>query len=358
MIRQRGVLVFLIFLGTILSFTSCELPPLPEESSDNGNNGNNNTGQTLPTQQDLIQGVKEISEDLAELARPNRVQAWVSKLIIKSQPGKDMPQIGQMEEGEIAEYLYQRTVRKESFNLRGQNFNEAWILVKNKDGLMGWVHEGGVRFVNPAFEQIVKDLLGPAPRGNQRMATPPTVVPPASQRHILPGKEVGAIKLNTSEVDLIKIYGAGRVKRGQVSLPDGGNEACTILFYNTNEEIRITWKKEDRLQVKAVYFDQEDAGWFSPQGLGSGISMKNLVKVNQAPFVFYGFGWAYGGVVDNWKSGKLAAKSKNFYVVLEPSANASQAILKKYSGQDKFTTNAPELDQLGLRVKQLVVYLD
>ncbi|MCI4669771.1 MAG: SH3 domain-containing protein [Bacteroidia bacterium] len=354
-IQNKPFVFYLIFL-IFFSFSSCELPPLPEEGSNNSTNSTT-TKPDLPSTQEIVQGINDISEDLAELARPNKVQAWVSKLIIKAQPGKDMPQVGQMEEGEIAEYLYQRTVRKESFNLRGQNFNEAWILIKTKEGLMGWVHEGGVRFVNPAFEQIVKDLLGPPPGANQR-SMPQAPVPLASQRQIIPGKQVGAITLNTSEVELIKLYGAGRVKRGKVKLPDGGAEDCTILFYNTNEEIRITWKKEDRLQVKAVYFDQLDAGWFSPMGLASGLPLKEMIKVNQAPFVFSGFGWTYGGVVDNWKTGKLAPISKYFYVILEPTNTARKDILQKYAGQSKFTTNAPELDQLNIRVKRLVVYLD
>lgn len=357
MIKQKHKIVFWLCWAILFALPSCELPPLPEESGKEGST-DNSTGEALPSKKEVVEGIRDISEDLAELARPNKVQAWVSKLIIKAQPGRDMPQVGQMEEGEIAEYLYQRTVRKESFNLRGQNFNEAWILIKNKDGLMGWVHEGGVRYVNPAFEQIVKDLLGPPPGSNRRVMAPQAPIPPASQRQILPGKEVGAITVNTSEVELIKIYGAGRVKRGQVRLPEGNSEECTILFYNTNEEIRITWKKEDRQQVKAIYFEQPDAGWFSPQGLSSGLPLKELIKVNQGPFVFLGLGWTYGGVVDNWKNGELASISKYFYVVLEPSPDAPESILKKYTGQNKFTTNAPELDQLGLKVTRLVVYLD
>jgi len=350
-IRIYSILLVFAFFAIIYS---CDLPPIPDQ---NTSTTDTTRQRNLPDTKELVEGLQAISEDVAELARPNKVQAWVDKLIVKAQPGKEMPQVAQMSEGEIAQYLYQRTVSKTSFELRGQDFREAWILIKTKDGVMGWVHEGGVRYINPAFEQIVEDLLGPPPGSNQR-SMGPSLPPPASQRQIIPGKQVGPITVNTSETDLISIYGATRVMRGQVLLPEGKPEPCTVIFPNTREEIRITWKKEDRQQVKAIYFDQADANWYSPQGLSSGLGFKELIKVNQGPFVFFGFDWDYGGVVDDWKSGKLAPLSKYFYVVLSPSPQAPASVLKPYRGNNRFTTNAPQLEKLGIQVSRLVVYLD
>ena len=178
MTRQNRHIVIFLILANFAIFQSCELPPPPDQA---GGTPSSNSQPTHPSAGEVVEGLQAISEDVAELARPNKVQAWVDKLIVKAQPGKDMPQVATMEEGEMATYLYQRTVRKESFNLRGQQFNEAWILINTQNGVMGWVHEGGVRFVNPALEQSIQDLLGPPPSSGRRMAQAP-VIPPASHR--------------------------------------------------------------------------------------------------------------------------------------------------------------------------------
>ncbi|MEO0900273.1 MAG: hypothetical protein AAFY71_27940 [Bacteroidota bacterium] len=340
-----------------VGMSGCQLPPLPDQNGQN--NGGSGQGQVqAPTTEEVVETFQALSEEVAELAKPNKVQAWVSKLIVKAQPGKDMPQIAQMEEGEIAQYLYQRTVRKEKFNLRGQDFNEAWILIKTQNDVIGWVNEGGVRYISPEFEQLIRDLLGPPPGSNARVSRGAVEIPPASQRHIIPGKSVGAITLNTSETDLINLYGGVRVVRGTVNKAGGEKEVATVVFPNTKDEIRITWKKEDHKQIKAIYFDQPDGSWFSTTGLTNGLPLKELIKVNKGPFVFDGFGWTYGGVIEDWKNGALSRYGKYFYIMLDTAPTADQKVLKKYKGQTKFTTNGPDLDKLGVYVKRLVVYLD
>ena len=352
---MKAFLRFSLLLAISLAVFACEPPP-------NGQGGQ--TGQpALPniniddkTIGNLVDGFNELSQEFTEMNRPAQCQAWVENLIIKAQPGKDMPQVGTLKEGEVVEYLYQRTVRKTEFKLRGQRFVEPWILIKTKDGLMGWVHEGGVRFVEANFLEL---LLGPVanPNANQRTRGPQAVSNDASNHLIVPGKSVGPIKLTTSETELISIYGPGNVSRGSVTKPGGGQEACTIVGTGTAAEIRITWKSDQRDRIKAVYFLQPKSPWYTQQGLHVGMPWLDLIKSNQAPVSFYGFDWDYSGTISSWRGGKMARYEKYFYVVLQPQ-QAPEVLMRKFQGNQVFTTNAEGVPGLNLAVQQIVVYLD
>jgi len=159
------IIFFLIFL----SF-GCQIP-----------DPNTGSGATSQLNDGFVEELVELGTEVQEMAKPNKVRAWVSKLIVKAQPGKEMPQVGLMEEGEVAEYLYQRTVRKSEFSLRGQRFYQPWILIKTQSGVMGWVHEGGVSYLTPDYEQILNDLLNT--KTNARQAAPKD---PAVDRLIVP----------------------------------------------------------------------------------------------------------------------------------------------------------------------------
>ncbi|MEO1804147.1 MAG: hypothetical protein AAFU33_05015 [Bacteroidota bacterium] len=331
------IIFFLIFL----SF-GCQIP-----------DPNTGSGATSQLNDGFVEELVELGTEVQEMAKPNKVRAWVSKLIVKAQPGKEMPQVGLMEEGEVAEYLYQRTVRKSEFSLRGQRFYQPWILIKTQSGVMGWVHEGGVSYLTPDYEQILNDLLNT--KTNARQAAPKD---PAVDRLIVPGKQFGAIKLNTSESELISIYGPTRVARGEVSVPNNKRESCTVVFPRTKDEIRITWKDDTRSKVKAIYLGESGSSWYTSQGLGVGISLLDLIKANKAPIEFYGFGWEYGGTIETWKNGTLQSRSKYFYVRLAPGRSVPDSKVTPFKSKQLFTSNDPGVEDLDIRVTRLVVYLD
>jgi hypothetical protein len=302
---------------------------------------------------ELVRGLDNVSTEVQELARPKLVQSWVDNLIVKAQPGKDMPQVALLREGETAEYLYQRTIRKSEFVLRGQRFYEPWILIRTQAGLMGWVHEGGVRFLG----EDLRDLLGnPAPQPNARSRQPEQQPAPSQDRLLVPGKKAGAITVSTSEEDLVKRFGLDQVGRGEVLTSGQQKEACTVLFPDSNDELRITWKDESRKRVKAIYLDRPRSNWRTAQGLSVGLKLTELAKINEAPLSFFGFNWEYGGTVSTWKNGTLAPFQKHFYAVLSP--GRQDEALSRFSGNQVFTSNAQGLEALDIAVHRIVVYLD
>ncbi|TAE47618.1 MAG: hypothetical protein EAZ89_17420 [Bacteroidetes bacterium] len=319
--------------------------------------GATGTGTQSPAVNTLVQGLDNVSTELQEMSRPNKVQAWVDELIVKVQPGKDMPQVATMQEGETAEYLYQRTIRRTEFTLRGQRFYEPWILIRTKAGVMGWVHEGGVRFLgNDLNDLLVGKQSNTDPNARTRSTDPKAEVPPSEDRRLLPGRQVGAIRLSTTEEDLIRIYGPENIGRSEVLLPGNQKEGCTVVFPGLNDELRITWKDDSRSKIKAIYLDRGNSSWLTSQGIGVGTPLSELVKANRAPVSFYGFNWEYGGVISSWKSGTMAPYEKKCYAVLAPRKQGTD--LSRYAGNQAFTSNAPDLDKLDLAISRICVYLD
>lgn len=349
----------LLLLGLIcqLILQACQVPPNQGQGQ--------GQGQNLPRLDDqvvgnIVEGIQELSTEFNELTRPNQVEAWVSSLIIKQQPGKDMPQIGTLKEGERAEYLYQRTVRKTEFTLRGQRYLEPWILIKTQAGMMGWVHEGGVKFVGPNLQNLLGG--GPAsntnPAARTRGVNGSSSLNPAQNFLVVPGSRVGPITVNTSEMELVQMYGAASVGRATVEAPEKGQIPCTVVMPGTKDEIRIVWKDDSRSKVKEVYFLRADSRWYTRQGLTVGLPLTELTKANKAPLNFYGFNWAYSGTVSSFRKGALSAYEKYCYVVLRPSSSSSAKLQKKFNGNQVFSSNHPELPPLNLYVQQFVVYLD
>lgn len=348
---------------TLLMYAACEPLPPRQEGGGEGTGVGISTGNPKADQvvEGFLEGVSNLSVEFQELARPNKVQAWVDNLIVNGQPGKGMPKVATLKEGEIATYLKQRTVRKSEFKLRDQRYYEPWILIRTQDSIMGWVHEGGIRYVEEDLLSLLKggNNSGTSSQRTRGLSDAPQPEADALDFQFIPGTRVGPIKLNTSEEALLRIYGPGNVARGTVRTTGDKTEACTVLMTGTNNELRITWKDDNRSRVKAIYFDRPGARWLSKEGLKVGMEMLDLTKANKSPISFYGFNWEYSGTVSSFRNGRLGKYEKYFYAVLSP-RNAGQVshIQKNFMGDQVFSSNKDGVEQLDLVVSRLVVYLD
>lgn len=350
-LQKQNILRFGALIALAFSAWACQVPA--PKGADGEGQGD---GQLVIS--DLLNAFEDVSSEFQEMAKPNQVEAWVDKLIVKVQPGKEMQQVATLKEGEKAEYLYQRTMRKSEFILREQRYYEPWILIKTKDGIMGWVHEGGVRYVSPDFNNLLTELTQPtSPNARTRSADPVAAAPNLNDRTIVPGKRVGPIKLTTTEEDLIRMFGPSAIGRGQVKAADGKDEPCTTVLQGTNDELRIAWKDDARTKVKAVYFLRPNAKWYTKEGLTVGMPLMELTKANKSPLSFYGLNWAYSGTVSSWRSGAMKKYDKYFYVVLAPTTRSAKAI-ENFKGNQIFTSNTKGVESLGLMVEKVVVYLD
>ncbi|MEL6253053.1 MAG: hypothetical protein AAFR87_13650 [Bacteroidota bacterium] len=344
--------IFLLLSLISLGFYGCE-PIVP--GSQSGNNSSGKSTEITEPLSNLIGIAENFSVEAQELSKPGKVRSWVDGLIVTQQPGMRELEVGKMKNGEEAEFLYQRTLRKVKRNLRGQDFYERYILIRMKDGQMGWVHEGGVRYIRPAFENLINELLTNPSDPNKRTRGPG--VSPSMDYMVIPGQRVGPIRKSTSEQDLLQIYGAGQVHRGYVATYDNPQRECTVVYPATPNEIKIVWENADRSRIKEIHFLKESSNWFTPEGLTTGMDFSEVIKANKAPISIYGFKWEYSGTVNSWGKGSISRYNNKFYTVFSPRIPIAQ-VPAKFIGNKVLSSNATDLDAIYPYLEKMVVYLD
>lgn len=303
-----------------------------------------------------LRHTEEEAMEYREMSRTKRVRCWVDGLLIKQFPGDQMPKVGTMHLDEEAEYLYQRTARVSEYVFRGQKFTDAWYLIKNKEGIIGWAHGGGLKFVETSPDVI---------RGNEGQTdvnarkSENNATPTENDWVFLPGRRMGSIVRNTSEEKLVSLFGPDNLKRGKVTTIGTTTENCTYIYRDTPDEIAITWKDETRTKIKAVYLSNIGGKWHSPSGIKIGMKLGDLAKLNEAPILFYGFSGEYSGTISDWKKGKIAPATSGFYVVLNyDGSRSSQEFLAQVKNEKVFNSNAEPFRHIDVYIKRIVVYLD
>ena len=71
-----------------------------------------------------------------------------------------------------------------------------------------------------------------------------------SDRWIYPAERVGAITPESTEQELIRIYGEERLSRLSISLGEGEYEEGSVLFSGQDDEVLIEWGEEFRNPVR------------------------------------------------------------------------------------------------------------
>jgi hypothetical protein len=109
-----------------------------------------------------------------------------------------------------------------------------------------------------------------------------------------------------SEKELKKRYGHD-LKRSTGYYPEGmGEYQNTLLYPHTKNEVEFVWL-DDSVNFSGLIYIKvsgQKTGWKTAEGITLGTTLKELESLNQKPFVFYGFGWDYSGMVD-WDNGHL-----------------------------------------------------
>jgi hypothetical protein len=176
-----------------------------------------------------------------------------------------------------------------------------------------------------------------------------------------PVGRTGAITRTTTEADLIKLYGAKNVKRGDMGLGEGFTEPATFLFQDDPlSKIAISWKdKEKQAYPARVQIDGQKSVWNTYGRVTLGTSLKELEKLNGGAFELFGFEWDYSGTISSWEKGKLEdifrTKGK---VTLRLSPNegtmAQTPEFQSVLGEGTFCSADPTMQKLDPRVYQII----
>ena len=210
--------------------------------------------------------------------------------------------------------------------------------------------------------KVGTDTLKPAEAGDV-MVSPDNFV-------IIPGEQVGTIRANSTEAELMAMLGKENVTiHDTIYVGEGATEPGTTLFKGTPDEVQILWvdkKAFARPEAVIVRPATDKPGtvgkvtqWSTADGLKIGTTLKDVEKLNGKPFSLYGFSWDYGGTVSNWQGGTYQAKDGKSYISLvfgygELSAE-QEKLSEKVMGDSEFSSSNPAMQQLNPTVQTMTI---
>lgn len=143
-------------------------------------------------------------------------------------------------------------------------------------------------------------------------------------------------------------YKDANIEEGIDSTEEGTMEqAYTVLYPDTPDELLITWKNKNRTNIDKIHFS-EDGKWITNSGIKVGTTYDELNRLNGKPISFYGFGWDYSGAVD-WNGGKL--EKSGLHVFLAPNSGDVQ----DYYGDHIIKASPEEIKKLDLKVGSVMI---
>jgi hypothetical protein len=177
---------------------------------------------------------------------------------------------------------------------------------------------------------------------------------------IVPGERVGRITADASEDSLRTIYGDDRVEPALVAMGEGFVCKGSRILFDNDEFLEITWlDTEAKTAPAAVYVN--GASWRTGDGIGLGISLRELEAINGKPFRLAGFSWDYGGTIISWGSGRLEDRIPKTLLVLIPDGEAYERVgpeAGQVDGDIEFSSGHPVMQKLNPLLVRLGVILD
>jgi len=168
---------------------------------------------------------------------------------------------------------------------------------------------------------------------------------------IVPGQRVGGITAASTEAGIKAIYGEGQVAFRSVYIGEGESQPGIALFPDTPNELEIVWDIAAATgNPEFIRISHDSTDWRTLQGVTVGTTLEELEKINGRPFKLYGFGWDYGGLVNDWNGGKL---DNDLIIALEPEDWEKAG--PEVSGDRTFSSDDPEVRALNARVASMVV---
>ncbi len=153
-------------------------------------------------------------------------------------------------------------------------------------------------------------------------------------------------KMNNSEIK--EFYAEANIEEGTDMMEEGTVEqAYTVLYPDTPDELLITWQDPERTKIGKIHFS-ENGKWITESGVKIGTSYEQLNRMNGKPISFYGFGWDYSGAVV-WNGGKL--EKSGLHVFLAP----TKGNVQDYYGDHIIKATPQEIEDLDLKVASIMI---
>ena len=118
---------------------------------------------------------------------------------------------------------------------------------------------------------------------------------PVQQKRDVLGCE-GAFARDTTHAKLVAAFGAKNVAFKEVDAAEGSKGRATVLFDDDpTKRIVVFWHDEKRTRPSMIKVSAPSL-WVGPGGIGNGMKLTDVEKLNGKPFKLAGFDWDGGGL--------------------------------------------------------------
>ncbi len=215
--------------------------------------------------------------------QPQYGKTIVDNLRMRNSSGLGGQEITQIGKNQMVRLTGNQSDSTESISIRGTLTPHYWHeIIFNGD--TGWVYGGGLE---------IMDSLEVAAGGG------------LNDYMIEPNRRVGIVTKDDTHASLVQKLSPGEVIKENLQIGEDQTVQGTILYPNTNNELRIYWQNEDFEHLRQIIISKPGGEWRTGDGIHVGLSISEITSINGTPFELTGFQWDFAGTTLNWQGGKL-----------------------------------------------------
>jgi hypothetical protein len=161
-----------------------------------------------------------------------------------------------------------------------------------------------------------------------------------------------------NEKALIEIFGDEFVTTDSVYDSEGNRSIVSLIYPGTVNQVEVFWKNKqkksgmEKVRLNAFFDEQNEvylpnSRWKTSFGVTLGTSLKELERINQTPFIFFGFGWDYGGFISEYNTGKLGQYPLTIQLgIIDIKKQGNDPDYEMLMGDNEFNSDDPEAQRL------------
>lgn len=170
-----------------------------------------------------------------------------------------------------------------------------------------------------------------------------------------------------NEAELIDKFGKNNVSWDTVFGAEGAVSMATLIYPGTINQIEVVWKNMkkksgmEKVTLTAFYDTENEklitkTRWKTSYGITLGTTLSELEKMNEVPFIFYGFGWDFGGIVSEFNKGKLSKLPVSIQIgITDIIKQGNDPDYEMLMGDNEYNSNDPEAQRLNPVVTSISV---
>jgi len=178
----------------------------------------------------------------------------------------------------------------------------------------------------------------------------------ASDRTFKPGGFIGLVTAQSTPGSVRAAYGKDALVAETLYGPEGVTYEGYVLFPGTDDAIELTFPETGEEAGVGGTIRSAGSHWQgADHGVRIGTSLRDLERLNGGPFTFYGFEWDFGGLVADWKGGKLEGHRMALTYDWDSLEEREQ---QEVIGDQKIRSDLAVLAGAGVRVAEIYVSVE